>query len=101
MYTEEDYVRDLYIKEHGDSYARFEAEARCRAYENGRDPEYELSEAAIKERHKRNEQSRRKYAIPLIISFLITVFALFNTYVGLFCVAGLIFAFCLLFGRYI
>jgi hypothetical protein len=39
MYSKEDYIHDLYIKEHGSGVEQMEAEIRCNDYEHGRNPE--------------------------------------------------------------
>lgn len=39
MYTHDDYLRDLYIREHGKGYEQSMADLRARDYEHGRDPE--------------------------------------------------------------
>ena len=39
MYTHEDYVRDLYTREHGRGYEQSMADLRACDYEHGQDPE--------------------------------------------------------------
>lgn len=39
MYTRDDYLKDLYLVEHGRGYEKSMAEVRVRDYQSGRDPE--------------------------------------------------------------
>ncbi len=101
MYTKDDYVHDLYIKEHGSGMEQAEAAFRCRLYEAGKDPSYELSDYAINERKKKNEKMQGKFAIPLIVSILIAIISALNMSTTGFVVGALGIAISLFFGRYI
>lgn len=56
MYSKEDYIHDLYIKEHGSGVEQLEAEIRCNDYEHGRNPE-----TAPAQRQRETEVRRKKW----------------------------------------
>ena len=68
MYTHDDYLRDLYVREHGSGARKSEAEMRCIDYEHGRDPEL-----APKMRKSRNEKLAAVFGPIFSISLALTL----------------------------
>ena len=77
MYTHDDYLKDVYIREHGSGVEQWEADMRCRDYEHGRDPETApASRKARAEKHK----ARWKPIFFALLIITIVVYVVWNLY---------------------